>query len=194
MLCDPEWFHPTWFQLLQPNKMISVHVVHLHYAGLQLNHTNDNSGFTLQFSMRDFSTFLKHKVTILPIKTRCNMCAFLSDLEWNAFASVWNFKISLLILILSMKLICGNNPVSSVGCLIWHYNIILTYFSKGGTSDDSSAQEIKEKKKKLQHSCLLVLPGCLSPSPLIPLASNENMLTANTPFNFTPHFPFVLKQ
>lgn len=46
----------------------------------------------------------------------------------------------------------------------------------------------------IQHSCLLLLPGCLSPSPLILYASNENMLTANTPLNFTPRFPFVLEQ
>lgn len=46
----------------------------------------------------------------------------------------------------------------------------------------------------IQHSCLLLLPGCLSPSALILCASNENMLTANTPFNFTPHFPFALEQ
>uniref|UniRef100_A0A3B3WMQ6 Transposase IS30-like HTH domain-containing protein n=1 Tax=Poecilia mexicana TaxID=48701 RepID=A0A3B3WMQ6_9TELE len=46
----------------------------------------------------------------------------------------------------------------------------------------------------IQLSCMLLLPGCLSPSSLILFASNENMLTANTQFNFTPRFPFVLQQ
>lgn len=44
------------------------------------------------------------------------------------------------------------------------------------------------------HSCLLLLPGCLSPSATILYDSNENMLTTNTPFHFTPHFPFALEQ
>lgn len=59
----------------------------------------------------------------------------------------------------------------------WHYNLTQTYFSNGGEKNDSPAKRIKKKTNPkvtgfIQQSCLLLLPGCLSPSPLILYASN----------------------